>query len=142
MKFFLPPEVEKAKKVYKTTAIDVDDETKEIAKEIVRCDALNRVFIALDFFDASINRILAWSVGLRSLEKALLMAMLTPWDKLKKLQDENRLTELMSTNEAVKMLPFGDIWDYYCEKNGVVTDLDLYGQVEKYEKNVLMKRGN
>ena len=81
-------------------------------------------------------------MGLRSLEKALLMAMLTPWDKLKKLQDENRLTELMSTNEAVKMLPFGDIWNYYCEKNGVVTDLDLYGQVEKYEKNVLMKRGN
>ena len=120
----------------------LDDETKEIAKEIVRCDALERVYIALDFFDASINRISAWAVGLRSLEKALLMAMLTPWSKLKTLQDENRFTELMSTNEAIKMLPFGDIWNYYCEKNGVAADLELFGEVDKYEKEVLLKRGN
>ena len=120
----------------------LDDETKEIAKEIVRCNALNRVYIALDFFDASINRISAWAVGQRSLEKALLMAMLTPWEKLKKLQDENRLTKLMSTNEAIKMLPFGDVWNYYCEKNGVVTDMGLFSEVDRYEKEVLLKRGN
>ena len=68
--------------------------------------------------------------------------MLTPWEKLKKLQDENRLTELMSTNEAIKMLPFGDVWNYYCEKNGVVSDMGLFSEVDRYEKEVLLKRGN
>ena len=119
----------------------LDDETKEIAKEIVRCNALERAHIALDFFDASINRVAAWAVGMRSVEKALLMALLTPYERLKKLQDENRMTELMISLEAVKMLPFGDIWDEYCEINGAVKDADLYGAIDKYEKDVLMKRG-
>ncbi len=121
-------------------AVILDDETKEIAKEIVRCDALDRVYIALDFFDASINRISAWSVGFRSLQKALLAAMCTPHKELKKLQDEGRFTELMAKQEEVKMLPVGDVWNYYCETCGVPTENQWFNQVEAYEKDVLSKR--
>lgn len=118
----------------------LDDETKEIAKEIVRCDALGRVYIALDYFDASINRVSAWAVGMRSFQKALMMALLTPDEQLRKLQDESRFTELMAMQEAVKLLPFGDVWNYYCEQCGVAGDFDLFGEVQKYEDEVLSKR--
>ena len=118
-----------------------DDETKEMAKEIVRCNALDRVYMALDYFDASINRISAWTVGFRSWQKALLNALLTPNDMLKKLQDENRLTELMAMSEEVKTLPFGDIWQHYCETEGVPSDETWYREIEKYEAEVLSKRG-
>ena len=118
----------------------LDDETKEIAKEIVRCDALERVYIALDYFDASINRISAWAVGMRSFQKALLAALCTPNAELKRLQDEGRFTELMAKQEAVKMLPLGDVWNYYCEESGIVDDFGLFDEVEKYEKDVLVKR--
>ena len=117
-----------------------DDETKEMAKEIVRSGATDRVYMALDYFDASINRISAWSVGFRSWQKALLNALLTPNDMLTKLQDENRLTELMVMSEAVKTLPFGDIWEYYCESEGAPQDEELFAEVEKYEKEILSKR--
>ena len=117
-----------------------DDETKEMAKEIVRSNATDRVYMALDYFDASINRISAWSVGFRSWQKALLNALLTPNELLKKLQDENRLTELMVLSEATKTLPFGDIWEHYCETEGVPQDEALFAEVEKYEKEVLSKR--
>lgn len=118
-----------------------DDETKEMAKEIVRCNALDRVYMALDYFDASINRISAWSVGFRSWQKALLNALLMPHDKLKALQDEGRFTELMVLNEEIKTLPFGDIWEQYCKLSNVPTDCELFGEVDKYEKEVLLKRG-
>ena len=118
----------------------LDDETKEIAKEIVRCDALGRVYIALDYFDASINRIAAWVVGMRSMQKALLMALCTPNAALKKLQDENKLTELLVMQEEVKTLPFGDIWAEYCDRCGVAADKAWYEEIVKYEKEVLLKR--
>ena len=117
-----------------------DDETKEIAKEIVRNDALDRVYMALDYFDASINRIAAWAIGLRSWQKALLSAMCTPNAALKALQDENRLTELMMMQEEIKTLPFGDIWAEYCERCGVAGDKSWFDEVTKYEKEVLSKR--
>lgn len=117
-----------------------DDETKEMAKEIVRCNGLGRVYMALDYFDASINRISSWSVGFRSWQKALLNAMLTPNEKLKELQDANKLTELMVMQEATKVLPFGDVWNEYCERANVPTDCMLYAEIEKYEKEVLSKR--
>lgn len=117
-----------------------DDETKELAKEIVRCDGLDRVYMALDYFDASINRISAWAVGFRSWQKALLSAMITPNDMLKKLQDENRLTELMMMQEEMNTLPFGDIWAEYCEKCNVCADSSWYEEVKKYEADVLNKR--
>ncbi len=117
-----------------------DDETKEIAKEIVRNDALDRVYMALDYFDASINRIAAWAIGLRSWQKALLSAMCTPNAALKALQDENRLTELMMMQEEIKTLPFGDIWAEYCARCGVAGDKSWFDEVTKYEKEVLSQR--
>lgn len=117
-----------------------DDETKEIAKEIVRNNALDRVYIATDFFDAGINRISAWTVGLRSVQKALLNALLIPNETLKKLQDENRLTELMVMQDETKTMPFGDIWREYCEQCEVPGDREWFKKVQKYEKEVLLKR--
>ncbi|MDO4268597.1 MAG: L-rhamnose isomerase [Eubacteriales bacterium] len=117
-----------------------DDETKEIAKEIVRNDALERVYIALDYFDASINRISAWAVGFRSLQKALLSALCTPSAMLKALQDENRLTELMVMQEELKLYPLGDVWEEYCRRCGVAADQSWFDEVKKYEKEVLALR--
>ena len=118
-----------------------DDETREIAKEIVRNDAIDRVHMALDYFDASINRVAAWTVGFRSFEKALLYALCSPNAMLKDLQDQNRLTELMVMQEAVKMLPLGEIWKEYCRRCGTADqDQDWFAQIETYEKDVLGRR--
>ncbi len=117
-----------------------DDETKEMAKEIVRCDALDRVYMALDYFDASINRISSWAVGFRSWQKALLTALCTPNDSLKKLQDESKLTELMVRQEAVKTMPIGDVWEEYCARCGVKGEMDWFDDVTAYENDVLLKR--
>lgn len=115
-----------------------DDETKEIAKEIVRNDALDRVFIATDYFDASINRISAWITGVRNVEKALLFALLQPNKKLKNLQDSNRLTELMVLQEELKTAPFCDVWNEYLSRENVPAN--YIEEVKKYEKEVLVKR--
>ena len=117
-----------------------DDETREMAKEIVRSDALGRVYMALDYFDASINRIASWTIGFRSWQKALLMALCTPNAALKKLQDDNQLTELIVMQEEVKTLPFGDIWEEYCTRCGVAPDKTWFDEVKKYEAEVLLKR--
>ena len=118
----------------------LDDETKEIAKEIVRNDALNRVYIALDYFDASINRISAWTVGMRNMQKALLNALCTPNEALKKLQDESRLTELMVRQDEMKTMPFGDVWAEYCAQCGAPADGTWFDEIVKYEEEVLSKR--
>lgn len=117
-----------------------DDETKEMAKEIVRCDALDRVYMALDYFDASINRVSAWVVGFRSWQKALLSALCTPNAKLKELQDEGRFTELMMMHEELKTFPFGAVWDEYCRSCGLPVGAKWFEEIEKYEKEVLSKR--
>lgn len=117
-----------------------DDETREIAKEIVRCDAIDRVLIGLDYFDASINRISAWVVGMRNMQKALLYAMLTPNSKLANLQNESNYTELMVLQEELKLYPFGDVWNYFCEINHVPEKEDWFKTVKEYEENVLAKR--
>lgn len=117
-----------------------DDETKEIAKEIVRNDALKRVYMALDYFDASINRVSALIVGQRSVQKALLNALLLPNEKLKTLQDEFKYTELMALQEEAKTLPFGDVWDEYLRRSGLKTGTEWLDEVKKYEKEVLLKR--
>jgi L-rhamnose isomerase len=118
----------------------LDDETKEIAKEIVRNDALSRVIIGLDFFDASINRISAWVVGMRNMQKALMLAMLSPSEKLKELQDTQQFTELMAVQEELKCYPFGDVWNYFCEVNNVPERADWFKEVQRYETEVLSKR--
>ena len=118
-----------------------EDETKEMAKEVVRNNALDRVYMALDFFDASINRISAWTVGFRSWQKALLNAMCLPNEQLKKLQDEGKFTELMVMQEEAKMLPFSAVWEHYCETEGVPAGAEWFEEVKKYEAEVLSKRG-
>ena len=117
-----------------------DDETMEMMKEIVRCDALDRVVIATDYFDASINRIAAWVVGMRSVQKALLTAMLLPNKELKALQDAGNFTELLVRQEECKMLPVGDVWAEFCKRAGVPADGEWLGEVKQYEKDVLSKR--
>jgi L-rhamnose isomerase len=120
----------------------LDDELREIAKEIVRCGALDRVLIGLDYFDASINRIAAWVVGVRNMQKALLFALLQPYDRLARLQDEGDFTQLMALSEELKCYPFADVWDRFCEQNNVPVREGWYMGVKKYEKDVLCKRGN
>lgn len=120
--------------------IKLDDELQELAKELVRCDALDRVFIGLDFFDASINRIAAWVIGMRNMQKALLLGLLEPHAQLKKMQDEHNFTELLATLEEIKTLPLGDIWNHFCEINNVPVGKDWFNVVKDYEKDVLLKR--
>ena len=118
----------------------LDDETKEIAKEIVRCGGLHgRVKIALDYFDASINRISAWTVGFRNVQKALLGALLEP-PTLKEMQNKGNFTKLMVVSEEVKTLPFGEVWNEYCRQCGKPLDGEWYNIVEDYEKEELLKR--
>ena len=114
-----------------------DDETREIAKEIIRADALDKVFIATDYFDASINRISAWITGGRSVQKALLYALLEP-SSLKELQDSSDFTSLMVRSEELKTMPFGDVWEEYLTREGV--SIDYLDEVKAYEKNVLEER--
>ena len=117
-----------------------DDETREMAKEIVRCNALDRVYMALDYFDASINRISAWTVGFRSWQKALLNALLLPSTELKALQDNADFTTLMVRQEECKLLPFGDVWEEYCRRQNVPAGEEWLDEVKTYEKEVLALR--
>lgn len=118
--------------------VRLDDETMEICKEIVRCGT-ERVNIALDYFDASINRISAWAVGYRNVQKALLMALCTP--DLTAMQDAGNWTELMVCQEELKTLPFGEAWAEYCRQCGVPDDGEWFQDVKRYEAEVLSKRG-
>ena len=117
-----------------------DDETREMAKEIVRCDALDRVYMALDYFDASINRISAWTMGFRNWQKALLNALCTPNELLTKLQNNNELTELQVVQDEMKTMPFGDIWDEYCRRCNVKCDREWFSDVKEYENQFLKTR--
>ncbi|MBQ8574923.1 MAG: L-rhamnose isomerase [Clostridia bacterium] len=117
-----------------------DDETKEIAKEIVAHDALDRVFIATDYFDASINRVAAWVIGLRNVQKAMLNALLTPHAELKALQDSANTTKLLVMQEELKNYPLADVWNEYCSRCGVPSGEEWFAEVEKYEAEVLSKR--
>ena len=114
-----------------------DDETREIAKEIVRNNALDRVFIATDYFDASINRISAWVTGVRNVQKALLFALLQPVC-LKELQDSADMTSLMVLQEELKTAPFGDVWNEYLKRQNL--SVDYLREVKAYEEKVLVNR--
>lgn len=116
-----------------------DDETREIAKEIIRGGA-DRVLLALDFFDASINRISAWVVGMRNMQKALLNALLLPNGKMAELQNNRQFTELMMLSEEMKTYPLGDVWDYFCQQNGAPVKEAWFEEVKRYEADVLAKR--
>lgn len=116
-----------------------EDELKEICKEIVRNGATEKVMIGLDYFDASINRISAWVVGERNMDKALLYALLQPNDTLKKMQDEANFTEQMVLQEEMKTLPCGDVWEEYLRRNNFA-GADWFEKVRDYERKVLKER--
>ncbi len=116
----------------------LDDETKEIAKEIVFHDALGRVFIATDYFDASINRISAWVTGVRNVQKALLNALLLPAQQMKQLQENSDFTQLMYLQEECKTMPFGDVWAEFLLREDVCGA--YYNTIKNYEEKVLVKR--
>ena len=116
-----------------------EDELKEIAKEIIRNDAADKVKIALDYFDASINRIAAWVVGARNMQKALLWAALQPYEQMRKLQDGADFTALMVLQEELKTLPFEAVWSEYLARENV-KGADWYDEVKEYEKTILRNR--
>lgn len=118
----------------------LDDETKEIAKEIVRNNATDRVLIGLDYFDASVNRVSAWVVGARNMQKALLNALLLPHELLASYQNAADYTHLMSVSEEFKTFPMGEVWDEYCRRTGVPVGTDWIEQVDAYEQKILSQR--
>lgn len=117
-----------------------DDELREIATEIVRCDATEKALIGLDFFDASINRVAAWVIGTRNMQKALLWALLMPHEQWKELQDTQKFTQLLALQEEQKTMPLGAVWEAYCDRQNVPADSRWLDEVEQYEQDVLKGR--
>ena len=118
----------------------LDDATRATMEELVRGEFLPRTHIGLDYFDASINRIAAWVVGMRNAVKALLFAMLEPADALRKAEAARDFTSRLALMEEAKTLPAGAVWDEYCRRHNVPVGVDWIGEVKTYEKNVLSKR--
>jgi L-rhamnose isomerase len=106
----------------------------------VRHDALERVHIGLDYFDASLNRVAAWAVGARNMLKALLAALLEPLDLLCRHEAEGDFASRLTLLEELKSMPCGAVWDFYCQQKGVPVGLDVLRQIKAYEKTVLSKR--
>ena len=120
--------------------VTFNDEIQLIAQEIIRAKALKRVNIGLDYFDASINRIGAYVIGVRAVQLAFMFAMLEPFDKLVKFEEEGRNFERLAFLELVKTKPFGTVWDFYCLKNKVLIGQEYIDEIIRHEKEVLMKR--
>ncbi len=121
--------------------VTLTDELQAIAQEIVWGGYSERVRIGLDYFDASINRVAAWTIGARNMVRALLLALVTPIEKLKQFEAEGDYTSRLALMEDAKMLPSGPVWDYYCEQKGVPAGESWLPEVKRYEKDVLSKRG-
>ncbi len=120
--------------------VTLSDDLRTTAEEIVRGNYLSRVHIGLDFFDASINRVAAWVIGTRCMIKALLLALLEPTEKLKKLEAEGDYTSRLALMELHKFMPAGAVYNYYCEKQGVAPGAEWLADVKAYERDVLAKR--
>ena len=118
----------------------INDETLDLAKEIVRCDALDRVNIGLDYFDGSINRIGAYVIGTRATQKCLLQALLEPIETLRSYEADGKGFERLALLEEAKSMPWGAVWDEFCRRNGVAVGESFIAEIEKYEKEVLSKR--
>ncbi|MFX1406226.1 MAG: L-rhamnose isomerase [Promethearchaeota archaeon] len=117
-----------------------NDDIIQIAEEVIRSQALDKIFIGLDYFDASINRIAAWVIGARSTLKSILYALLQPWELLRDYEVGGKYFQRLALLEELKTLPFGAIWDFYCHKNDVPVGKDWIKNVEEYEKEILQKR--
>jgi len=117
-----------------------NDDLKAIGEELVRNDLLERVHIGLDYFDATINRIAAWTIGTRAMLKSLLAALLEPIAAMRRYELNDDFTSRLVTMEELKSMPLGAVWDYYCERNSVPVGEKWLAEVKKYEKDVLSKR--
>ena len=117
-----------------------NDEMRSIANEVVASGRVNDIFLALDFFDASINRVAAWVNGIRNAQKSLLYAFLTPHARLAGYQDAGNFTRVLSESEELKTMPFGAVWNEFCSRAGVPVDGEWMSVVEEYEKEVLLNR--
>jgi len=122
--------------------VTLNDEIQLIAQEIVRAGALNKVNIALDYFDGSMNRIGAYVVGARAMQEALLIALVEPFEQLKKYEEEQKSFERLALLEIMKMKLYGAIWDYYCLKNNVPVAEEIIQNIQQYEQEVLIPRNN
>lgn len=120
--------------------VSFDDETRAIMDELVRLDKVENTYIATDFFDASINRIAAWTIGMRNTRKALLAALLQPVEQMKKLEADGDVSGRLAFKEEFKAAPFAIVWDYYCAKSNKGVGLEWLDEVRKYEAEVLSKR--
>jgi L-rhamnose isomerase len=120
--------------------VTLTDELQSIAQEIIWGGHMGRVRIGLDYFDASINRVAAWVIGTRNMAKALLMALLAPIAELKALEAEGDYTGRLALMEEARSLPFGPVWDYYCEQQGVPVGEGWLTEIKNYERTVLVKR--
>jgi L-rhamnose isomerase len=120
----------------------LDDPTKATFEEIVRGDFLSRTHIGLDFFDASINRIAAWVIGARAAQKALLLALLEPREKLRTAEAEGDYTGRLALIEEAKMLPAGAVWDEFCQRGNTAPERQWMNEVRRYEKEVLSRRSD
>ncbi len=120
--------------------VSFDDETKAIMEELVRLDKLQDTYIATDFFDGSINRIVAWVTGIRNTRKAILAALLQPVEKMKELEAANDVSARLAYKEEFKAAPFALVWDYYCSQQNKGAGLEWLDAVKKYEAKVLADR--
>ncbi|MBG6240724.1 MAG: L-rhamnose isomerase, partial [Candidatus Symbiopectobacterium sp. Dall1.0] len=118
----------------------LDDETQDIAHEIVRHNLFDRVHIGLDFFDASINRVAAWVIGTRNMKKALLRALLEPTEQLRQLEQEGDYTARLALLEEQKSLPWQAVWEHYCQRHDVTPGSEWLQQVRHYEQTILRQR--
>jgi L-rhamnose isomerase len=118
----------------------LNDDLEALSQELVRGDFLERTHIGLDFFDASINRVAAWTIGTRNMIKSLLKALVEPTDTLRRCEQAGDYTSRLALLEEHKTLPFGAVWDYYCESSNVPVGAGWLGEVKKYERGVLTAR--
>jgi L-rhamnose isomerase len=121
--------------------ITLDDQLLGIAREVVANGYLDRVHIGLDFFDASINRVAAWVIGVRNMIRALLIALVEPTEKIKAAEASGDLTARLALMEEAKTLPFAAVWDYYCLKQNVPVGAAWLEEIRRYERDVLVARG-
>jgi L-rhamnose isomerase len=118
----------------------LDDELQAIAKELIRSGNMEKIHIGLDYFDASINRVAAWVTGTRNMLKALLIALLEPFETLRKLELDMDYTQRLALLEETKALPWAAVWNYYCDQKSVPVGANWIDEVKKYERTVLFKR--
>ena len=121
--------------------LKLNDDLQDVADELVKCNGLDRSYIGLDYFDASINRVAALVIGARNMYKAILRALLTPWNLLKEAQDNHDHTKVLALQEEIKCLPWAEVWEEFCKKENIEDEKTWFEQVLQYEKEVLAKRG-